>query len=215
MAEKAILYGFKLSSCSWRVRACLVLKKIPFEERSVDIMRERAQLSDQYRAINPAQKVPTLVIDGETFVESMAIIQYLEDTRPSPALTPSTPVQKARMREICETIVSGIQPLQNVGLKPHFDTEEQYNRFSKYWCDRGLQTLEEHLKKTSGQYCMGDKITIADLCLVPQLFNLTHNAVTRHSKHPTVTPTVSKLYESLLFQRVFKETLKKSVKAQT
>ncbi|CAB3236986.1 unnamed protein product [Arctia plantaginis] len=138
-AEKgAILYAYWLSSCSWRVRAALTLKKIPFEERTVDIVKEKKQFTEDYRAINPAQKVPALAIDNVVLVESMAIIQYLEETRPQPALIPKTPLLRARMREICEIVVSGIQPLQNFGLKPQFETEDQFQKFTKHFSERGL-----------------------------------------------------------------------------
>ncbi|RVE43514.1 hypothetical protein evm_011848 [Chilo suppressalis] len=207
-AEKVILYGYKFSSCSWRVRAALHLKGISFEERPVDIVRNLGQLSEEYRAINPAQKVPALVIDGETLVESMAILQYLEDTRPEPKLTPSSPLGKARMLEICETIVSGIQPLQNSGIKRHFETEEQYNKFTQHWCDRGLRTLEDLLSKRSGRYCVGDQLTLADLCLVPQLFNATTRLQLTLDKYPTL----SNLYEMLLEENIFKQTHPKNIK---
>ncbi|KAJ8734658.1 hypothetical protein PYW08_013908 [Mythimna loreyi] len=211
MAEnRAVLYAFWLSSCSWRVRAALHLKRIPFEERPVDIVKENQQLTDEYRSINPNQKVPALLIDNETLVESMAIVQYLEDTRPEPALTPKSPLQKARMRELCEIVVSGIQPLQNVGLRPQFETTEQYVKFTKYWTDRGLKILEDMLQKTSGKYCVGDQLTIADLCLVPQLYN----AITRHKLDISKYPTVSKLYHELLKEKVFQETHPEKLKSK-
>nr|AIL29322.1 glutathione S-transferase zeta 2 [Cnaphalocrocis medinalis] len=215
MAEKAILYGYRFSSCSWRVRAALLAKRIPFEERAVDIVRGREQLTAQYRAINPAQKVPALVIDGVTLVESIAIVQYLEDTRPLPALTPKSPLDKARMTEICQTIVSGIQPLQNIGLKNFLTSDEEYTRFSLHWCERGLETLEELLGRTAGTHCVGDQLTVADLCLVPQLFNLTHRFKMDISKHPTVTRLNTQLLAQDLFQRSHPNTLKKEKDAQT
>ncbi|XP_072935941.1 uncharacterized protein [Epargyreus clarus] len=205
---RAILYGFWLSSCTWRVRTALRIKNVDFEERTVDIVKARDQKTQTYRAINPAQKVPALMIDGETIVESMAILQYLEDTRPEPALVPKSPILRARMREICETVVSGIQPLQNLGLKPHFETETQYTNFTKYWTNRGLQTLEDLLEKTAGKFCVGDEISQADLCLVPQLFN----AVTRHGLDLEKYPTVSRLYKELLNEKAFSETHPKVIK---
>ncbi|CAK1599585.1 unnamed protein product [Parnassius mnemosyne] len=204
---RTTLYAFWLSSCSWRVRAGLHFKKIPFEEKPVDILREKRHLTEEFRTINPAQKVPALVIDGTTITESMAILQYLEETRPEPTLMPNTPLLRTRMREICEIIVSGIQPLQNVGLQSHFETKEKFHTFTKYWTERGLQTLEKQLKNTSGLYCVGDQISMADLCLVPQLYN----AVTRFQMDLKQHPTVSKLYESLLQQEVFKETHPKNI----
>ncbi|KAM3966750.1 glutathione S-transferae zeta 2 [Aphomia sociella] len=200
--NRAILYGHWLSSCTWRVRAALALKRIPFEERHIDIVKQQSQLTEQYKNINPAQKVPALIIDGETLVESMAILQYLEDTRAEPRLMPADPLQKARMREICEIIVSGIQPLQNTGLKSHFETQQQYEKFTIYWCDRGLKTLEDLLKKSNGSYCVGDQLSMADLCLIPQLYNATTRFALKLDKYPTL----SKLNSSLLKEKVFQDT---------
>ncbi|XP_026323959.1 probable maleylacetoacetate isomerase 1 [Hyposmocoma kahamanoa] len=140
----------------------------------------------------------------------MAILQYLEDTRPEPSLTPANLLQKTHMRAICETIVSGIQPLQNLGLRPRFDTEQQFQKFALYHTERGLQTLEELLKKTAGEFCVGDQLTMADLCFVPQLFNATTRTQLDISKYPTV----SKLYEGLLKKEVFKETHPHVVKSK-
>nr|UEN71125.1 glutathione S transferase-Z2 [Glyphodes pyloalis] len=199
MTEKAILYGYRFSSCSWRVRAALLAKRIPFEEQTVDIVRARSQLTEEYRAINPAQKVPALVIDGVTIVESLAIIQYLEDKRPEPALTPKLPLDKARMIEICQTVVSGIQPLQNIGLKQYFNNDDEYLKFSLHWSERGLKTLDELLRRTAGTHCVGNHLSIADLCLVPQLFNLTNRFKMDISKYTTV----AKLNNQLLAQDIF------------
>ncbi|XP_060809876.1 probable maleylacetoacetate isomerase 1 isoform X2 [Amyelois transitella] len=202
-----VLYGYRFSSCSWRVRAALHLKRIPFEERQVDIVKNLSHLTEEYKLINPAQKVPTLIIDGETLVESMAILQYLEDTRPQPSLTPAKPLPKARMREICEIIVSGIQPLQNIGLRQLFASEEKYLQNGRDVCERGLQTLETLLKKTAGTYCVGDKITMADLCLVPQMFNATNRFKVKADKYLIVT----KLYRKLLEEEVFQVTHPKNL----
>ncbi|XP_026725844.1 probable maleylacetoacetate isomerase 1 isoform X2 [Trichoplusia ni] len=206
----AILYGFWQSSCSWRVRAALRFKNIPYEERGVDIVKTKQQGTEQYRAINPAQKVPALVIDNETLVESMAIVQYLEESRPQPSLMPGTLMERVQMRQICETIVSGIQPLQNIGIKRSFSTLEEYLKFSKYWTERGLLTLEELLRKSAGKCCVGDQITIADLCLVPQ----TYNAVSRFTPDLSKYPTVSKVYKALLNEKVFQETHPEYVKTK-
>ncbi|XP_045761302.1 uncharacterized protein LOC123864723 [Maniola jurtina] len=205
---RTILYGFWLSSCTWRVRVALAVKQIPFEEKPIDIVKQRTQLTDEYRAINPSQKVPTLVIDNTTLVESMAILQYLEETRPTPSLVPNTPLLRARMREICATIVSGIQPLQNVGLKSHFSSAEQYTNFTKYWTERGLQTLEDLLPRTAGRFCVEDKLSMADLCLVPQLYN----AVSRHQLSLEAYPVVSKLYQTLLKEKSFSDTHPEKIK---
>ncbi|XP_049886971.1 probable maleylacetoacetate isomerase 1 [Pectinophora gossypiella] len=207
-SSNVVLHAYYLSSCSWRVRAALHWKRIPFEERSVDIVRERNQLTDSYRAVNPAQKVPALVIDGETLVESMAILQYLEETRPEPTLEPDTPILRARMREICETIVSGIQPLQNVGLKSKFLNEEQFQEFAQQNTERGLQTLEALLVRTSRRFCVGDQITMADLCFVPQLYNCTTRLKLNIGKYPTV----AKIYDNLIKESIFEKSHPKNHK---
>ncbi|XP_014369477.2 probable maleylacetoacetate isomerase 1 isoform X1 [Papilio machaon] len=210
VAERAVLYAYWLSSCSWRVRAALHLKRIPYDEKTVDIVREQSHLTDQYRAINPSQKVPALVIDGATIVESMAILQYLEDTRPDPTLTPKTPLLRARMTEICETIVSGIQPLQNIGLRSHFDSKEKFQSFAKYWTERGLRTVEDQLQSTAGKYCVRDQLTMADLCLVPQVYN----GVNRYAIELNKYPILHKIYKSLLEEDIFKKTHPDVVKSE-
>ncbi|KAG7304055.1 hypothetical protein JYU34_010981 [Plutella xylostella] len=208
MASPAVLHGFFASSCTWRVRAALVLKSIPFEERHVDIVNQKTHLSDQYQAVHPAQKVPALEIDGTTLVESMAILQYLEDTRPRPALAPAAPLPRARMREIVETIVSGIQPLQNVGVRGLLGSDEEYSAFARGAARRGLQTLEAFLARSAGQYCVGDQLSMADLCFVPQLFN----AVGRLKLDISDLPTISKLYAKLSKEEIFMKTHPRTVK---
>nr|UYI58589.1 glutathione S-transferase 18 [Grapholita molesta]WDQ36054.1 glutathione S-transferase zeta-2 [Grapholitha molesta] len=208
--QKTVLYAFWASSCSWRVRAALVTKRLTFEERHIDIVKEKQQATESYRTICPSQKVPALVIDGVTLVESMAILQYLEDTRPHPSLEPATPLLKARMREIVETVVAGIQPLQNVGLRDSFPDESQYTQFVRHWTARGLRTLEQLLSKSprDRMYCVGDQLTFADLCLLPQVYN----AVGRHKINIKEYPTVAQLYEALLNEDVFATTHPEKVK---
>ncbi|XP_063633267.1 LOW QUALITY PROTEIN: probable maleylacetoacetate isomerase 1 [Cydia splendana] len=208
--EKAVLYAFWASSCSWRVRAALVAKRLSFEEWSIDIVKQKQQKTETYRAICPSQKVPALVIDGVTLVESMAMLQYLEDTRPQPSLAPATPLLRAQMREIVETVVSGIQPLQNVGLRGSFEDEAQYTKFVRRWTMRGLETLEELLSRIARDhmYCVSEQLTYADICLVPQVYN----AIGRHKIKINTYPTVVKLYEALLKDNVFAATHPDKVK---
>ncbi|XP_063372529.1 probable maleylacetoacetate isomerase 1, partial [Cydia amplana] len=196
----------------WRVRAALVAKRLSFEERSIDIVKQKQQQTESYRAICPSQKVPALVIDGVTLIESMAMLQYLEDTRPQPSLAPATPLLRARMREIVETVVAGIQPLQNVGLRDSFGNEAQYTKFGRHWTARGLETLEELLARTARDrmYCVGDQLTYADICLVPQVYN----AIGRHKININTYPTVAKLYEALLKDNVFAVTHPEKVKVK-
>lgn len=114
-------------------------------------------------------QVPALRIDGVTLSQSLAIIEYLEETRPSPALLPRDPVQRARCRMISDHITSGIQPLQNLAvLKKVGDGSQEW---AQHFITRGFQALEQLLQDTAGRYCVGDEVTMADLCLVPQVAN--------------------------------------------
>ncbi|XP_035395368.1 maleylacetoacetate isomerase isoform X3 [Cygnus atratus] len=113
-AAKPILYGYFRSSCSWRVRIALALKGIAYDQVPVNLLKDEGQqLSDEFKAVNPMQQVPALKIDGITLSQSLAIIHYLEDTRPNPRLLPQDPKKRAQVRMISDHIASGIQPLQH------------------------------------------------------------------------------------------------------
>lgn len=174
-AKVPVLYSFWRSSCSYRVRIALNLKSIEHIIKPVDILKKDADhLSDEYGKINPMQKIPALLIDGRTIVESLNIMHYLEETRPKQLLMPTDAYQRAKVREICEMIQSGIQPLQNVGLLNHLEYlvgKEKRLEWAQYWIERGLQAVEKSLTACAGKYSVGDEITLADCCLIPQIFN--------------------------------------------
>lgn len=110
------------------------------------------------------------ILDGHTLVESMAIMHYLEETRPQLPLLPEDPYDRCKVREICEIIVSGIQPLQNLGLLTRIGDEKKME-WAQHWIMRGFDGLEKLLSASAGRYCVGDHISMADCCLVPQVFN--------------------------------------------
>ncbi|XP_024877286.1 probable maleylacetoacetate isomerase 2 [Temnothorax curvispinosus] len=168
---KAVLYSYWRSSCSWRVRIALNLKEIPYDIKPISIIKEDGeQHSNEFRKINPMERVPALYIDNHTLIESMNILQYLEETRPTPPLMPADPVERARMREICEVIVSGIQPLQNIGVLSYIEKERR-KEWPQHWITKGFTAVEKLLSSSAGKYCVGDEITLADCCLVPQMYN--------------------------------------------
>uniref|UniRef100_A0A8V0XFY3 maleylacetoacetate isomerase n=1 Tax=Gallus gallus TaxID=9031 RepID=A0A8V0XFY3_CHICK len=112
-AVKPILYSYFRSSCSWRVRIALALKGIAYDQVPVNLVKDGGQqFSAEFKAVNPMKQVPALKIDGITITQSLAIIQYLEDTRPNPRLLPQDPKKRAQVRMISDHIASGIQPLQ-------------------------------------------------------------------------------------------------------
>ncbi|XP_018047360.1 PREDICTED: probable maleylacetoacetate isomerase 2 [Atta colombica] len=168
---KPVLYSYWRSSCSWRVRIALNLKEIPYDIKPVNLVKSGGeQHSNEFREINPMEKVPALHIDNHTLIESLNILQYLEETRPNRSLMPVDPIKRARVREICEIIASGIQPLQNIGLLTHVG-EERKTEWAQNWITRGFTAVEKLLLSSAGKYCVGDEITLADCCLVPQIYN--------------------------------------------
>lgn len=166
-----ILYSYWRSSCSWRVRICLNLKEIPYDIKPISLIKSGGeQHCNEYREVNPMEQVPALQIDGHTLIESMSIMQYLEETRPQRALLPQDFHKRAKVREICEVIASGIQPLQNLIVLIHVG-EEKKKEWAQHWITRGFRAVEKLLSTSAGKYCVGDEITLADCCLVPQVFN--------------------------------------------
>lgn len=173
------LYSYFRSSAAYRVRIALNLKGLAYETVPVHLMKDGGQqLSDSYRSLNPTALVPTLV-DGEFAVgQSMAILEYLEETHPSPALLPADARGRARVRAIAQTIACDIHPLNNLRVLKYLKHqmgvgEEAKNAWYRHWIAQGLAAVEAMLAAgpETGRYCHGDQVTFADLCLVPQLFN--------------------------------------------
>ncbi|XP_055534425.1 probable maleylacetoacetate isomerase 2 [Wyeomyia smithii] len=172
MSKDVVLYSFWRSSCTWRVRNALNLKKILYDLKPIDLYKSGGgeQFKDEFRQLNPMQQVPALTIDGNTIIESMAILHYLEETRPEIPLLPQDKLQRAKVREICEVITSGIQPFQNSSTFAYIGKEKSLE-WAQYWIARGFRAVEQLLAVSAGKYCLGDQITLADCCLVPQVFN--------------------------------------------
>ncbi len=171
------LYTYWRSSASFRVRIGLEWKGIEREDVTVDLSRGE-QLGDAYLAENPEGRVP-LLIDGDVrLTQALAILEYLEETQPTPALLPADPAGRARVRQLALLVVADTQPLQNTGpleylLDPLGLSETQRNRWYVHWVRRGLSALEAHLAgdPATGRFCHGDAPTLADACIVPQLAN--------------------------------------------
>ncbi|XP_053553345.1 maleylacetoacetate isomerase isoform X3 [Bombina bombina] len=175
----------------------LALKGIEYEHRFINLIKDGGQqLSDEYKEVNPMQQVPALRIDGITLSQSLAIIEYLEETRPNPPLLPKDPKKRAQVRMISDHIASGIQPLQNLSaLQRIGNTKDEW---AQYFIIRGFQALEKILKDTAGRYCVGDEVTMADLCLVPQVAN-----AERFKIDLTPYPTITRINQSLLQLEAF------------
>ena len=173
------LYTFFRSSASYRVRIALNLKGLACEQAPIHLRRGGGeQLSAAYRAINPQALVPALEDNGRILIQSLAIIEYLEETHPKPPLLPADPADRALVRSMAMIVACEVHPIQNLRVLNHVkkeygQTDEQVNRWAQHWIDLGLSALEAMIGAASrrGKFCFGDAPTLADICLVPQLGN--------------------------------------------
>lgn len=175
--ENLLLYSYFRSSCAYRVRIALNLKGVPYSIVPVHLIKDGGlQHSERYAGINPSRQVPTLV-DGNAIIgQSMAILEYLEEEFTNPPLLPKALKDRAVVRQMCEMINSGIQPLQNLSVMQFLENElklsaDDRNKWLQNWIQRGLQSFEDLLQFHAGRYCFGDQITLADCFLVPQIFS--------------------------------------------
>ncbi|XP_019407617.1 PREDICTED: maleylacetoacetate isomerase isoform X2 [Crocodylus porosus] len=195
---KPVLYSYFRSSCSWRVRIALALKGITYDQVPVNLLKDGGQqLTAEFQVVNPMQQVPALKIDGITLSQSLAIIEYLEETRPNPRLLPQDQKKRAQVRMISDHIVSGIQPLQNLAILQRVG--EKKLEWAQHYITNGFQALEQILKHTAGRYCVGDEVSMADLCLVPQVYNAERYKVDL-APYPTITRINKALLELEAFQ---------------
>ncbi len=171
--ERTVLYGFGQSSASWRVRWALAVKGIAFELAVVDLGKD-AQRSAEHLARNPIGRVPVLVIDGHALAESVAIFEYLEETRPAPALYPHEAFARARVRQVVETVNAAIQPFQNTRAFERAGADAATQKaYAHHFNEQGMVALEgllgEIAREHGGRFAVGDALTAADLFLVPQV----------------------------------------------
>lgn len=175
------LYSYFRSSAAFRVRIALNLKGLPYEVVPVHLLKQGGeQLTPAYRALNPAALVPALIEDesSQALTQSLAIIDYLEEKYPLPALLPTDLINRAWVRSIALSIACDIHPLNNLRVLRYLVqemklTEEDKNRWYRHWCEQGLASIETILSQDArvGRYCYGDSPTLADCCLVPQIAN--------------------------------------------
>jgi maleylacetoacetate isomerase len=205
MTDQFILYSYFRSSASYRARISLHYKKLPFLYVPVHLIKDGGeQHKDEYKRLNPQSQVPCLVHHGRPIGQSMAIIQYLEDVCHEPPLFPNIPYDRALVMQICETFNSGLQPFQNLAVLGELEknwgaTPEKKTEWIHHWNHIGLSTVETLLKKTAGDFAYGDKVTAADVFLVPHVFSAKRFNVDL-SKYPNITRVNSNALELEAFQ---------------
>jgi maleylacetoacetate isomerase len=171
------LYTYFRSSAAYRVRIALNLKRLSYRPRFVHLLKGEQRRSE-YREINPQGLVPTLMDRGSVFTQSLAIIEYLNDTYPEPPLLPRRREERAFVRALAQIIACDIHPLNNLRviryLSDVLDQDEAARTaWIRHWIEEGFEAFEEQLARHggNGQFCFGDTPTLADICLVPQVFN--------------------------------------------
>ncbi len=173
------LYTYFRSSASYRVRIALNLKRLAWEAVPVHLVRDGGQQhAADFAALNPNELVPVLRDGNTTLVQSMAIIEYLEECHPQPSLLPPDPQGRARVRALAQTIACEIHPLDNLRVLRYLEQQfgidaEGRNTWYRHWVETGFAALERTLADSpdTGCFCHGDIPTLADCCLVPQFFN--------------------------------------------
>jgi len=173
-----ILYGYSLSSASYRVRIALALKGLDVATVSKQL-RLGEHRQDDFLRLNPQGFVPTLVLDdGHVLTQSLAIIEYLDERYPQPPLLPEQPEARARVRSLSQLIACDVHPLNNLRVLKYLEEslgldKSARDAWYRHWIDAGFEALEKSLAGdiSAGRFCCGDSPGMADVCLVPQVFN--------------------------------------------
>jgi maleylacetoacetate isomerase/maleylpyruvate isomerase len=193
------LHNYFRSSASYRVRIALNLKGLAYDYLPVHLVKGD-QFTDGFRALSPDGIVPVLETDGARLTESLAIIEYLEDTHPEPPLLPKDAIGRARVRAIALAIACEIHPLNNLRVLGYLTgklglDEDKKNAWYKTWVESGLTAVERQLaqSKATGKFCHGDKPGLADTFLIPQIFN-----AKRFNCRTDNLPTAMRIYDACM-----------------
>ncbi len=204
--DKLKLYSYWRSSAAYRVRIALNLKRLHYDIVPVHLLDGGGQQrTPEYRAIHPQALVPSLMHGHRIFRQSMAIIEYLDETWPDPPLLPATARDRARARALAQTIACDIHPLNNLRVLQHFEgvwsvpTPER-EEWVRHWIREGFVAVEQMLAEnlSTGTFCDGEQPGLADCCLIPQVFN-----ASRFSIEMEPYPTIRRIYEECMRHPAF------------
>jgi maleylacetoacetate isomerase len=192
------LYTYFRSSAAYRVRIALNLKGMDYQAVPVHLVRNGGEhKSAEYLALNPQGLVPALDVDGQVLTQSLAIMEYLDETHPDPALLPADALGRARVRAIAQAIACDIHPINNLRVLHYLGGTLGLDQAAKddwyrHWVEAGLQAVEAMLAadRRTGAFCHGDQPGLADCCLVPQVFN-----ARRFNCDLTALPTIMRIAE--------------------
>jgi len=198
------LYGYFRSSAAFRVRIALNLKKLDYENAAIHL-RRNDQTKPDYRAVNPQGLVPTLDDGGRTLIQSLAIIEYLDEVYPDPPLLPSHPAERARVRALAEIVACDIHPINNLRVLRYLTHSLDHDETAiatwyNHWIDAGFQALERLLvgDPRTGTFCHGEAPGIADIALVPQVVN-----AERYRLALAPYPTIARIHQSCMALEAF------------
>ncbi|HEX8307723.1 MAG TPA: maleylacetoacetate isomerase [Allosphingosinicella sp.] len=169
------LFDYFRSSACYRVRIALNVKGVDYEAVPVNLV-EGGQKGPEYRAVNPQGLIPALEIDGRLLTQSLAIVEYLDSTRPEPALVPAGAAGAAHVRAMALAVACDIHPLNNLRVLKYLSgplgqPQEARDSWYGHWVGEGFAALEAMAAPRAGRFLFGDSATLADICLVPQMFN--------------------------------------------
>lgn len=196
------LYNYFRSSASFRVRIALALKGLDYEYLPVHLVKNE-QHGEAYTGLSASHLVPLLKDGDAVVVQSMAIIEYLDETHPQPPLMPADALGRARVRALSQDIACEIHPLNNLRVLRHLVktmglSEEAKDGWYKHWVETGLETVERQLAAAPSRYCHGDTPTMADCVLVPQIFN-----AQRFDCRLDHVPNVMRVFEACMQHEAF------------